>query len=417
VNLYNSSLLTQELKISEIVPQGSYVVDFFAAFDKVAETGWYSSDAYFRNVDQSDPKIQHQMEDFVNDLVDKVDAIKEQPRFFWLRDFQYFLTMDDRLLDLSFSEQLDIFLGVPAFEFLYKDHIVRHPDDGSILSSRVVLYMNINQEIVSDQVNALNQQEYVTSIQDINNNMYQQQGESDDVNNVVNDRYEKNNKEEYDFFTYGEQYYYWEFFSVTQTELVQTTITSISAVCVLSLFFMPHWSAVLFISPIMLMLYIDILGVMHIAGLSINAVTYLALIMSIGLLVDFLMHYLLRYYESREKTRTKKVKDALKSMGVSILLGGFSTAIGVVPLAFSSSVMLSTICMMFLSIVVVGCVHGLAVLPILLSILGPISTAPALTKKVKAGFCHHHGQNSSTTSLDCSSVNTSSILPVRRGSF
>ena len=72
-------------------------------------------------------------------------------------------------------------------------------------------------------------------------------------------------------------------------------------------------------------------------GVHLNIVSYYALIMSIGLLVDFNMHLLLRYYESPCTSRQEKVKDSLQTMGSSILLGGFSTFLGVLPLLFSSS--------------------------------------------------------------------------------
>ncbi|KAL3926143.1 MAG: hypothetical protein SGBAC_013588, partial [Bacillariaceae sp.] len=53
------------------------------------------------------------------------------------------------------------------------------------------------------------------------------------------------------------------------------------------------------------------------------AVSYISLTMSIGLMVDFLLHILLRYFESKETTREAKVKDLLRTMGTSILIGGF----------------------------------------------------------------------------------------------
>jgi multidrug efflux pump subunit AcrB len=37
------------------------------------------------------------------------------------------------------------------------------------------------------------------------------------------------------------------------------------------------------------MLYTDLLGVLKFAGVSINTVSYIALVLSIGLMVDFIM--------------------------------------------------------------------------------------------------------------------------------
>ena len=76
---------------------------------------------------------------------------------------------------------------------------------------------------------------------------------------------------------------------------------------------------------------------MQFCGIKINSVTYFIIVMAIGLLVDFLMHMLLRYYETKGRTRHEKVKETLETMGSSIMLGGFTTWLGVVPLALSTT--------------------------------------------------------------------------------
>jgi len=42
----------------------------------------------------------------------------------------------------------------------------------------------------------------------------------------------------------------------------------------------------------------DMLGMLQWAGVTINAITYTSLIMAIGMVIDFLMHVLICYYES-----------------------------------------------------------------------------------------------------------------------
>lgn len=102
--------------------------------------------------------------------------------------------------------------------------------------------------------------------------------------------------------------------------------------------------------------------------------------MSIGLLVDFNMHILLRYYESPYLTRDQKVKDALQTMGSSVLIGGFSTFLGVLPLFFSSSEVMMTLFYGFVGMVALGCSVGLSVLPIILSMVGPLDTVGRRSK-------------------------------------
>lgn len=96
----------------------------------------------------------------------------------------------------------------------------------------------------------------------------------------------------------------------------------------------------------------------------------MASVMSIGILVDFVLHVLLRYYECPGNRREKTV-TMLESMGVSILTGGISTFLGTLPLAFSTSKIFQTIFIAFLGLSTLGIGHGLIFLPVVLSMVGP----------------------------------------------
>ena len=83
------------------------------------------------------------------------------------------------------------------------------------------------------------------------------------------------------------------------------------------------------------------------------------------------MHIMLRYNESKEILRENKVKDTLETMGVSILCGGSSTFLAVLPLAFSTSAIIGDVFTSFFVMVTLGVAHGLIFLPVVLSMIGP----------------------------------------------
>jgi predicted RND superfamily exporter protein len=160
------------------------------------------------------------------------------------------------------------------------------------------------------------------------------------------------------------------------------------------------------------------LGMLQFFGLCINGITYICIVVAIGLLVDFLLHILLRYYECSStspsggiKSRDERVKETLETMGVSILVGGLTTFLGIIPAAISSLEIFMSVFYSFFSMVVLGCTHGLILLPVLLSYFGP-------TISVRGTYHHVHSSSASSSStghddsnLHASSSSSSSDLP------
>ena len=351
--IFSTTKLRQEFVFTEVLPSDSYITPFFESFQDYSVRSSVVPFVYFRNVDQSDVEIQKQMDTFVTDLVG-IDAIITEPQFCWIRDFRrYVAASSNSTEDITaklFNEQISTFLADPLYYELYHEHIVLD-NSGTVLTSRCQIYMdNVDIYNVKNQVKALKDQEKVSTSKPIN------QGE-----------------DELKFFTYGGDYDIWEFFYKSSKEIRGTTICSVAAVTFATLMIIPHWTAVFFAFPLICVLYIDFLGVLQWAGVKVNPVSYVTLVMAIGLLVDYLLHVLLRYYET-PGTRQEKVIEVLRSMGSSVMMGGITTFLGTIPLAFSSSEIFTTVFIAFITLVVLGISHGLILLPVILSILGPEDT-------------------------------------------
>ena len=108
----SASELKQQFEFTEVMPDNSYVTDFFHATEDYAVRNSVNPLAYFRHVDQSNSSIQEQMESYVNALV-AMDAVEEQPEYFWLRDFKIFI-QDESVSGLPFNEQVDLFFVRPG---------------------------------------------------------------------------------------------------------------------------------------------------------------------------------------------------------------------------------------------------------------------------------------------------------------
>ena len=86
----------------------------------------------------------------------------------------------------------------------------------------------------------------------------------------------------------------------------------------------------------------------------------------------YVMHVTYRYMEIKASSREEKTKRALETIGASVMVGGVSTLLGVLPLGFASSEIFFTVFIVFFGLVLLGLLHGLVLLPVLLSIGGPL---------------------------------------------
>merc|ERR1712150_410846 len=130
--------------------------------------------------------------------------------------------------------------------------------------------------------------------------------------------------------------------AVAVQELFQTAITGIVTVSLIALLFIPHFSAVLFIFPLITILYVDMLGVLQLAGSAINAHSFTIL---------------------RDKRLGEKGEGETYFEDHGIVRFDWCHLHLCRSWAFSQSEIFSTIFVSFLGLVTLGAGHGLILLP------------------------------------------------------
>lgn len=308
--------------------------------------------------------IQDHMIQYVSELATDVEFIDDFPSQFWIIDFQDFIkpcsnctgaASPDIISNSSFNDQLTMFLETEPYKNLYQDHIVRDPKGGKVLASRTFLTVHVDMSDASNQVDFLTAQRQVTLKQPLNQNMA--------------------TSSLFRMFTFHPQYPVFEHFRLIPRELITSLLLALTAVAVVPLCFLANPSGTVLVATVIAMIYVELVGIIHLAGFHINTITVILLIMSIGLVANFSMYivhaYILTASTDAHLNQKERINLILARTGKSVLLGGLSTFLGVQPLAFSSSEVFWIFYVMFGSTVLLGLAHGLIFVPVMLSLVQP----------------------------------------------
>ena len=174
-------------------------------------------------------------------------------------------------------------------------------------------------------------------------------------------------------------------------EIIMNSLLAISAIFVTLLIFSGGVLLSLLICLAIVLEYFFLMATIYHWGHDLDVNTFINAIIAFGIVVDYCAHVAHVYNNfnppaASEMTSTDlrktKTKFALMRIGPSVFHGGFSTFLAIFPLAFVPSKILQVYFKVWLSITLVGLLHGLVFLPALFSIIGPLTVGQEPSEEV-----------------------------------
>eukprot|EP00004_Rigifila_ramosa_P000723 TRINITY_DN1075_c0_g1_i1.p1 TRINITY_DN1075_c0_g1~~TRINITY_DN1075_c0_g1_i1.p1 ORF type:complete len:1056 (+),score=262.95 TRINITY_DN1075_c0_g1_i1:29-3169(+) len=174
-------------------------------------------------------------------------------------------------------------------------------------------------------------------------------------------------------FPYGTTYLLWEQYLDLTNTLFLVCGLSILGVFIVTFAFMLSALMSLLLIFCLIFVQVCVFGLMTYAQVQFNSVSLLCLVLVAGISVDYTVQFALAFHRSTG-TRDERAQQAVQAMFSPVLSGGLTTLLSVVLLAAAKYPYFEIYFLrMFGLMAVIGLFAGLALLPVLLSLVGPRS--------------------------------------------
>jgi len=191
------------------------------------------------------------------------------------------------------------------------------------------------------------------------------------------------NKYSIDGYFYTEVFLFAENDSLMFEYLFRSLGVTLLAIGVIMMIFTDAVSS-LYITITVICVDCHLLGLSRLWGIQLNSVMFTCMLMSVGLSVDYCVHIAHAFVHATEKSSAEgRLREALASLGPAVLKGGFTTLLGVILLSGASSSVFRMFFKLLFLTVIFGLFYGIVFLSVLLTLHMKLMNLYQKTRQMK----------------------------------
>ncbi|XP_041824994.1 patched domain-containing protein 3 [Melanotaenia boesemani] len=167
---------------------------------------------------------------------------------------------------------------------------------------------------------------------------------------------------------YNHEFIYFDQYSVVVSSIIKNVFVITAVMLVVSLLLIPNPICSLLVTCSIGSVTVGVTGFMALWKISLDSISMIIFTVCIGFTVDFSAHMSYAFVSSKKLSQDEKAVDALSNLGYPILQGVLSTVVGLSMLSISEFHTFRTFFNIFFLVMFIGMVHGLAFIPVILTI-------------------------------------------------
>ena len=356
--VYGCLQVREGLQMKSLAGDGSPSYNFFDFQAKYFSTyGPSVSVTIEEPLNYSDPSVQKELEDIVQDFESYEYIHSTNLTEFWLRDYLYFLDK----LNLRTEIQSDLFMNILVERFLEIPYFSKYKQDIKFKDGSNKTEIETSRFII---------------LGDGPSNTYQQMAMMADTREIAQES-------SISMTAFSPWFIIYEQYVVVKPLTIQNISIAVGCMFLVALLLIPHPFCAVMVTACIISIQAGIIGYMALWDVRLDGISMINIILCIGFSVDFSAHITYAFLSDDQRalsTRTvvgrklssaeHRVVMALYSLGMPILQGAVSTVLAILVLYWSPSYIFRAFFKVMFMVMVLGMLHSLIFLPVLLSTFG-----------------------------------------------